>query len=174
MWRWLIILLLGPAIAALQNGLISGLSHPFNQLNLTLGVFLFLLFTADKLTAVLALTFWTVWFLELSSAAPFGFYFFSYFLTVPAAVWLFRHVFTNRSLWALLALGTLSTAILRLSWWFFNLLASVKFTVPAIASRDYWSTLLLEIILNNLLLALGLILAQRFTRKMRGLFLTKN
>lgn len=174
MWRWLIILLLGPAIAAIQNGLIANFSYPFNQLNLTLCALLFLLFTTDNLAVTLALTFWTIWFAELSAAAPFGFYLFSYLLTIFFASWLYRNVFTNRSLWALLALGTISAAVLRLGWWFAYLLTSVKQILPAINLYDYWFSLLPEIIFNNLLLTLSLILAQRFTQKMRGLFLTKN
>lgn len=174
MWRWLIILIFGPVIAAIQNGLIASFSYPFNQLNLILCALLFLLFTTDNLPSALFLTFCTIWFAELSAVSPFGFYLFSYLLTVLSVNWMCRNIFTNRSLWALLALGAISATILRLSWWLANLLFSVKFVLPAINLRDYWFSLLPEIILNNLLLALGLILAQRFTRKMRGLFLIKN
>lgn len=174
MLPWLILLLFGPIIATVQNGLIANFNYPLNQFNLILCALLFLLFTTDNIATTLALTFWTVWLVELSAATPFGFYIFSYLLTIFFAAWLCRNVFTNRSLWALLALGAISAIFLRLSWWLINLLFSIKFALPAISFGDYWISLLPEIIFNDLMLLLWLILAQRFTRKMRGLFLTKN
>lgn len=174
MWRWFIILFFGPIIAAIQNGFIANFSYPFNQLNLILCALLFLLFTTNSLSTTLSLTFWAVWIAELSSATPFGLELFSYLLTIFSISWLCRNVFTNRSLWALLALGTISAIMLRLSWWLVALLISIKFTFLEINLRDFWFSLIPEIILNNLLLGIWLILAQHFTQKMRGLFLTKN
>jgi hypothetical protein len=158
-----------------QIAIIAVLPWPYKTANLILCSLLFYLFLKNNLPALLLLSFWSAILVEIFTTAPFGFYTLALFLSLLFAYWLFNAVFTNRTLPAIVALGVFTTLIFRLLFWLENLLVSLKFeTNFSLAPKEYWLTVTWELLFNTLILVILFLLAKRFIKKMKGVFLVKN
>lgn len=136
-------------------------------------IFLFSLFVSRPVQ-----TFWLALlaglFLDLFSAAPFGLLTASLLLGLSGAHFLFSYFFTNRSLPALLTLGLCGTLLFHLIFAILNLMTMIKTDINFSYSLGDYSVITLKAMFyNTILLFLIYIVANRFSRQLKTIFLIR-
>lgn len=136
-------------------------------------ILLFLLFVSRPAPA-----FWLAllagFFLDLFSASPFGLLSASLLLSLVGAYFLFVFFFTNRSLLAMLGLGLCGTLLFHLIFAALNLAAIIKIdTNFSYSFNEYFIITLKETLFNAILLFLIFTVANRFSRRLKAIFLVK-
>lgn len=158
-----------------QISIIAVLPWPYKTANLILCSLLFCLFLKNNLPTLLLLSFWSALLVEIFTTSPFGFYTLALFLSLLFAYWLFNAIFTNRTPPAIVALCVFTTLLFRFLFWLENLIVSLKFeTNFSLTLKEYWLTVAWELLFNTLILVILFLLAKRFIKKMKGVFLIKN
>lgn len=142
-------------------------------INLVLTVSLFILFVS-RFADALWLALISGFLLELYALTPFGMILASLLLTLIVTNLLFTYFFTNRSLPALLALGFAGTLIFRFIFFVLNLVLMIKLQINfSFTFRDYILITLWEMISNTLLLLMAFILMNRFSQRLKAVFLMR-
>lgn len=142
-------------------------------INLILTILLFLIFFS-RFSLALWLALLGGLLLELFNAAPFGVLTAALLISLSLSSLLFNYFFTNRSLPALLALGLCGTLIYHLIFFFLNLLFSLKLPLLfSLSISDFTPVLLWSLLFNNLLLVIIFLIAGRFSKKLKSVFLVK-
>lgn len=142
-------------------------------INLALTVSLFILFVS-RFADALWLGLISGFLLELYALTPFGVILASLLLTLIVTNLLFTYFFTNRSLPALLALGFSGTLIFRFIFFLLNLVLMIKLQIIfSFTFRDYILITLWEMISNTLLLLVAYVITNRFSQRMKTVFLMR-
>lgn len=159
-------------LTVLQVGFLSALPWPAANLNIILAAAIFVAIIIDaELALWCALGAGTI--LEIFSIFHYGCLLISLLAAVFLINWLFRHFFTNRSFYSLMALGLVGSIfyyllILGLDYFFYL----IKLNPINIAiSRFYFIDLFWQIIFALILLAGMFLLASLITRKLSRSFL---
>lgn len=139
--------------------------------NLTL-IFLLLLLFLGRSSLALWLILPIGFLLELFSAAPFGLLIASFLIAIGLARLLFNYFFTNRSLPALLALCLCGTLIHYLAFWLLNLTMMIKIVAPfSLTPAEYIWLMLRSVFFNLIISAIVFFLINRFSKKLKSVFL---
>lgn len=134
---------------------------------------LFLLFISRP-TYVFWLALLAGFFLELFSASAYGLLSASWMLGLFGSFFLFSYFFTNRSLPALLILGLCGTLLFRIIFLILNLIMMIKTDINfSYTFGDYLIVTLKEAIYNTILLFFLFTIANRFSRRLKTVFLIR-
>jgi len=99
-------------LVALNIGLSYILPFPYSKLNILFAVIIILMLWFDS-GLIVWITFFSHLFIEVFSISPFGLILFSSTISILIAFWLYKHVFTNRSLVATVALASFTLLLYR-------------------------------------------------------------
>ncbi|MEK9183167.1 MAG: hypothetical protein AAB849_01525 [Patescibacteria group bacterium] len=136
-------------------------------------IFLFFLFVSRS-TFVFWLALLAGFFLELFSASTFGLLMVSFILGLIGTHFLFSHFFTNRSLPALLVLGFCGTLLFHLIFLVLNLIIMIKAdTNFSYTLSEYFAVIMKESLVNAILLSIFFVIANRFSRRLKTIFLVR-
>lgn len=170
-WRFLSLTAAAFLLALLHIILTALLPFSFFAPHWLLTILLFLLFAVRP-----AYVFWLAllggFFLETFSLSPFGLLTASLLFGLAGVNALFHYFFTNRSLPALLILGILGTLLFRFVFLFLSFLFVKDFANRFFSAwPDYSAVILWETILNTGLLLLIYFVVNRFSQRLKTVFL---
>lgn len=160
--------------AMVQISFIAGLPAGLNNFNLVLVVLVFILILTDLNLAA----WWAIglgFFLDIFSFSAFGINLLCLSATAVIAYFLLNNFFTNRSLYSIAALVSLSTVFhevfLALSLFLENFF--LKLDANSVFNAAFWSSKLSQLILNLIFSFVLFYLINFVSRKFKPAFLTK-
>lgn len=165
-WRILIVSLLIIFLAIFNIGLSYILPFPYDKVNIILAsVILILLWTDSGL--VIWVAFFSHLFIELFTTTPFGIILFAGTISTLTGFWLYKHIFTNRSLIATSALTIFILFIYRLIFILLLKLVSIFFNITIIPWQQILITFFWELIFTTLLVGCVYFILSFFSQKFK-------
>ncbi|NTU98427.1 hypothetical protein HGA64_00240 [Candidatus Falkowbacteria bacterium] len=172
--KYLGFFILSVVLALLSTGFVAALPGYAGNVDLVVVCLLFLLIVAD-LRVALIISLLAGYFMDIFSFLPFGVNLISLLLTVSCCYALLTSFFTNRSLYSLMALTAIATAI---NWSMFRLSDSILAPLSGLESSfdmtlSTWTNLLFRLGMNLLLCLVFFQVVNFSTNKLRPVFLFK-
>lgn len=133
----LILLALSFLAVVLHIGLVSFFPYPINKINLIL-LYVIMILLITESGRVVWISFVTYFLIELFSVTPFGVVLYSGTISALIFYWLYKSIFTNRSIFTTMSLAAISIFVYRFLYSillftnnYFNRKEGIVFTLPA-------------------------------------------
>lgn len=104
--------LLSLFVVVLHIGLVTFFLHPFNKINL-ISLFVIIILLMTESGKVVWLSFVSYFLVELFSITPFGVVLYSGTISALVSFWLYKGIFTNRTVLTTMSLATISIVVYR-------------------------------------------------------------
>jgi len=153
-------------LSAFHIGIAFILPYPWSKLNIIFVLLIILLFWWDS-GYIIWLSFFTNLIIELYATTPFGILLFSGTISMLAAFWLYKYLFTNRSWYAAAGLGFLTIIIYRVFYLLGFLFPKITGMVAVWPWQNILITLVWELIFSVPAVALLYFVISRFSRKLK-------
>ena len=165
MLQFLLAMLVIVFLSALHIGLAFVLPFPWSKINIILTLLVVLIFWWDS-GFIIWLSFFSHFIIELYTTAPFGILLTSGTFSILLAFWLYKYLFTNRSWYAVSALGFLTIFIYRAIYIMAILLLKFFGLSQELPWQNIFQTLLWELLFSVPTIALLFFIVSRFSRRL--------
>ena len=153
-------------LVAINIGLSYILPFPYSKLNILFAVIIILMLLSDS-GLIVWITFFSHLFIELFSTTPFGVIIFSSTISILVAFWLYKHIFTNRSLLATIALSSFALIFYRLIYILLLAITRLFGIRTEIPWQLIFITFLWEFLFTTTLVAIFYFILSKFSKRLK-------